>query len=94
MPSLFSWMAPIFSSTIKCLGKVLKAWYGCSFPEFSISLLICISYITVQSIILVQIFEGRIFRGCHKFIIFAILFLRITGFRIGRLCVKYKFSRT
>ena len=44
--------------------------------------------------VLVQIFEGRIFRRCHKFSIFAILFLRIlflriTGFRIGRLCVHY-----
>ena len=39
--------------------------------------------------VLVQIFEGHIFRGCHKFSIFAILFSRITGFRIGRLCAHY-----
>ena len=30
--------------------------------------------------VLVQIFEGRIFRGCHKFSSFAILISRITGF--------------
>ena len=37
----------------------------------------CVSgYITI----LVQIFEGHIFCGCHKFSIFTILFSRITGF--------------
>ena len=39
--------------------------------------------------VLVQIFEGRIFHRCHKFSIFVILFSRITGFRIGRLCAHY-----
>ena len=38
--------------------------------------------------VLVQIFEGRIVRGRHKFSILAILFSRITGFRIGRLYVQ------
>ena len=51
-----------------------------------------------NSTVLVQIFEGRIFHGCHKFSIFTILFSRITGFRIGidyvRTIIKYKFSRT
>ena len=48
-------------------------------------LIACMETFTV----LVQIFEGRIFRGCHKFSIFAILFSRITGFHIGRLCAHY-----
>ena len=46
-------------------------------------------WITNAYTVLVQIFEGRIFRGCHKFSIFAILFSRITGFCIGRLCGHY-----
>ena len=49
-----------------------------------------------QHTVLVQIFEGRIFRGCHKFCIFVILFSRITGFCIGidyvRTIIKYIFK--
>ena len=48
--------------------------------------------------VLVQIFEGRKFRGCHKLSIFAILFSRITGLvedtDYVRTIIKYKFSRT
>ena len=53
---------------------------------------------TMMYTVLIQIFEGRIFCGCHKFSIFAILFSRITGFCIDidyvRTIIKYKFSRT
>ena len=35
---------------IKCQGKVLKAWYGCLFPEFSISSLIYVPIIPLDSI--------------------------------------------
>ena len=60
--------------------------------EYITDLVLCINGILVDHIkhtwffhyhnytVLVQIFEGRIFCGCHKFSIFTILFLRITGF--------------
>ena len=41
--------------------------------------------------ILVQIFEGCIFHGCHKFSIFVILFLRITVFWLSIISVIINF---
>ena len=50
----------------------------------------CINAVLLLTTVLVQIFKGRIFRGCHKFSIFAILFSRITGIgKEHRLCVHY-----
>ena len=76
----------------------MYAWQFVGLLCVSVSSLLVSVKVGPLNTVLVQISEGRIFRGCHKFNIFAIIFSRITGFRIGRLCVrtiiKYKFSRT
>ena len=58
---------------------------------------VCIhSYVCCTTVVvlyrLVQIFEGHIFCGCHKFSCFAILFLRITGFRFVGTVMRYIFE--
>ena len=75
-----------FANHVKIFNKNLsekhEANYGILPTESACFLILSRQQYSCVSTVLVRNFERHIFHGCHKFSIFTILFLRITGLNL------------